>query len=173
MRDAARLAIREGKARVDYSDGNSALTETFEEIGNSVLVTSFNSDGRVLDRRLSKGGKGAEARALEFAGSMGRVERCEYSEVLIGKACPKCGGRLEMHVGEADVPIMPLYDCRGCGSRSFDLTDEYLQKLVSGNRVLFENSELDALGKSPEGFRNELMDYIIKIYASKHISKIR
>ena len=173
MAGAVYVASRGGKARVDYSTERGSFTETFEEHGKGVLRTSFNADGRVLDRRLLKQA-GARATAAEFAKAL-KVEvlAAEYCDVEIRKGCPKCDGSLRLHAAEGDVPIMPVYVCRGCGARSLDLTDEYLSALVRENRALFDSSELEEMERSPETFSSELRDYIIKIYASKHIMKIK
>jgi hypothetical protein len=167
------VAGRGGKARVDYETGSGSFTETFEEHGKAVLRTSFDSEGRVLDRRLLKKGS-ARAMAAEFAeGLGGEVLTGEYADVEIKKGCPRCAGGLRLHVAEGDIPIMPVYVCRNCGARSLDLTDEYLSALVRENRALFESSELEEMERSPGTFSSELRDYIIKIYASKHILKIK
>ncbi len=163
-----------GDVRVDYlDDSNAQKTRTFELRSGNVLVTLFDGVGGILDRKLVKSG-GSEWLALEFIKEIGLQAEYAgtYEQIELKRMCPKCGGRLSSS-DEKIVPIVPTYVCTSCNTKSYHLTNEYLEVLIRDNRQLFTAQELSELDSSPEQFRSELKEYILKIFASKRVISIR
>ena len=101
-----------------------------------------------------------------------------YEEVKLNRQCPHCGETslvrfADSVVASKDLPVMPLYSCSVCKKRSYYLTDEYLEFLVKNNASLFEGAELAELEKDSQAFMHEIKEYIIRIFAAKHIERIR
>lgn len=102
-----------------------------------------------------------------------------YEPVRMETLCTKCGNaglsrELDMQLPERirEVPVMPIFVCRKCSQRHYSLTDEYLRYLVASNKRLFEDNELKEIDNDMEASINVLKEYIIRIFASKKISKI-
>ncbi len=170
--EEVRISTNGRRSRVDYYEAGELFIETFEESGNHVIRTSFNRAGEVLGREMLPSRSRAHSKlATDFANAKGNPVATEYAEIDVLKPCPKCGGSLAYEDSRADV-VLPVLVCGSCRSKSFCLTDEYLAKLVKLNKVLFDDSERKMMDESPDAFKAELRDHIIKIYASKHISKI-
>jgi hypothetical protein len=167
-----------GKAvRVDYKKNASAFIETFEGINGRVLRTSFNYLGEILDQEIIDTNDDAEALVDRFVSNFGMEKKTvQYYDVNIRKKCPKCGA-YALSRSRAGFPskidVMPMYTCESCGNRFYDITNEYLLKLVKSNRNLFEQQEISIFDKEPETFLNELKGYIIRIFASKKIMEIQ
>lgn len=173
MDETVYISGRGGKARVEYNAGKGSVLETFEDFGDGVLRTAYSRDGRVIDRELLAEGGRAKDWAARVAKRIGAaMASAEYDDVRIGRPCPHCGGSISLYAEERDIPIMPIYVCAACKGRSIDLTDEYLARLVMGNRGLFDQKELAELERNPETFGSELKGHIIRIYASKHVARI-
>ncbi len=153
---------------------------TWELRKEAVLETVFDGDGAVLRQRYEKLAAEDIERIInnKIAESMiPKVEHAPYTGITISKPCPKCGAKAlkryaELHK-ENPVPVMPLYVCSECGTKSYYLTDEYLDDLVKEHRELFTDQELKELDSNHEGFINELKEYIIRIFASKKIMCIK
>ena len=168
----------DGKVRVDYDEGGSRATVLFEPVAGGVLESRFDSAGSMTDQRLLENDD-ATAAARDLISGM-RAEAVEggYRDVLLQKACPKCGSTpltryMDTVPRATEAPIMPLYVCGRCKTRGYYLTEEYLEKLVSGNRQLFEGSELSELDRDSAAFMQELRAYIIRIFASQRIMQIK
>lgn len=94
--------------------------------------------------------------------------------------CTKCGNLglyRELDLVSPDrireVPVMPIFICKKCSQKHYSLTDEYLKYLVLSNKQLFESAELKEIDTDLESSINTLKEYIIRIFASKRISKVR
>jgi hypothetical protein len=101
----------------------------------------------------------------------------DYTETKINKPCPKCNEYALVRHIEAfsgnDVPIMPIYYCKKCASKSYYLTSEYLEYLLENNMKLFDEKELKDLKNDKIAFVKELNEHIIRIFASKRILSIK
>ncbi len=53
------------------------------------------------------------------------------------------------------------------------LADEYLDALVKNNASLFGKDEIRERGKDGRAFVNTLQEYVIRIFASKRISRLK
>ncbi|MDE1856736.1 MAG: hypothetical protein KGH98_01485 [Candidatus Micrarchaeota archaeon] len=167
----------DGKRRLTHKDS----TYLWEPAGSGILETRFNKNGHITDQNLFKKGMfDFERRLSEVATEIGAVkfEEAPFSDVEIDKRCPKCSATAlkryyEQNRNSSDLPIMPIYICASCGTKSYFLTDAYLERLVNSNRQLFSQQEAAELEKDAERFMKELKGYIIRIYASKRIIEIR
>ncbi len=169
---AVRVAMKGMRARVDYDLKGMRLTELFESVGGKAVVkTSFNGGGEVLSRELVESTAKPGDMAAEFAERLGWVEAAEFAEIEVLKRCPKCGGALA-YEAVTTAAVLPVLICSSCKARSFSLTDSYLLGLVNGNRELFDDNERRMLDERPKEFMEELRGHIIRIYASKHVSRI-
>jgi hypothetical protein len=159
--------------RVDYCESGRPVTEVFEGYNGCVLKTVYNREGEILDRVLFRSDKTAKELSEGLANAKGSPVSVEYREKEIEKRC-RCGGRLKREdTVPVNAPVVPAYACLSCNARYFNITDEYLAKLIRYNKGLFDDREREELEGSPEEFKSELKDHIIKIYASKHIMKIK
>ncbi len=116
------------------------------------------------------------ADALKEA-NVSETKEAQYSDVKFSKPCPKCGQYellryVDAFAGKSDAPIMPLYHCNNCNTKSHHLTNEYLEYLVENNAALFDDKETSELSKDRSAFMTELKGYIIRIFASKKIMSI-
>jgi hypothetical protein len=104
----------------------------------------------------------------------------QYKQIEMKAKCSGCGNiglvrELDTHQAKSivDVPVVPIFVCKKCGHKHYSLTDQYLKTLVASNKDLFEPSELEEINKDGYGSINTLKEYIIRIFASKRISKAR
>lgn len=112
------------------------------------------------------------------AASVHTASEKTYEEVKLNRQCPHCGGTSLVRFANSvmtskELPVMPIYSCNACTKRSYYLTDEYLAFLVKNNKALFEGAELAELEKDSQAFMHEMKEYIIRIFATKHIARIR
>jgi predicted RNA-binding Zn-ribbon protein involved in translation (DUF1610 family) len=178
-----RILVSEGKGgrvRIDYCTGDRNETRMWEPAGNGILETTFNADGHILRQRLLRAEPAEVRRASDaFIAELApdSVVHAEFEEVKLNKNCPKCGKAcLRRYAEERSssemLPVMPIYACAACGTKSYLLTDEYLDYLVTNNREMFTQDELRELDGSRDKFMAELKGYIIRIFASKKILSI-
>ena len=153
-----------------------------EETARGTLITEFGSDGEVLDQSCVAA-KGADAALAEYLKGIGELgvsgSGLPYEPVGVKAACAKCGGAV---VRELDlkapreigaVPVVPMFVCRNCKSRHYLLTDEYLRRLVQRRPGLFERGEIGEKEADERAFMNTLQEYVIRIFASKRISRLK
>ena len=169
-----------GKIRLDYLEKGSRRTALWEPVYDGVIETIFDGDGVVLRQLFFKGKENAKTQPEEFIKERKiAAKEGQFSDVrLIGKKCPTCGAesiaRLAESAGDSTrAPIAPIYTCTACGKKCYYLSDEYLDYLVTHNRFLFEEQELRELDSNKEKFMSELKEYIIRIFASQKIMRIK
>ncbi|MDE1871557.1 MAG: hypothetical protein KGI06_04960 [Candidatus Micrarchaeota archaeon] len=183
MKEGKALISNNGKGniRLEYGNGIERRIKLWEARKDAALETTFDGNGYVLNQVLIKPDadtiKQRVALALSEAG-IKETDETEYSEVRINKPCPKCGQfRLSRYVeafsSRKDVPVMPIYHCGNCASKSYYLTKDYLEHLVLENRSLFSESEISELEGDKQAVMGELEGYIIRIFASKQIMCIK
>jgi hypothetical protein len=183
MRIEAYLST-DGRLRTaHYRLGGDTRFCVAERTGAGTLVTEFRSNGEVLDQ-LCVGEVGAEAALREHLKGVGEVGVSRtggrrYEPVRVSAACAKCGGGVSRELdlrkpAEIDaIPVVPIFVCRSCKSRHYLLTDEYLGKLVKKNPELFGKDELGERDADERAFIGTLQEYVIRIFASKRISKLK
>jgi len=164
-----------GKVRTASRDGKFAIAD---ELKDGSLITFFNENGEVLDQRILKG-KSIEEGLEYYVGPLKIVES-EYKEVEVKAVCPRCGKRSirrELDLVDtrklSNVPVVPIYVCTSCGQGFYSLTKEYLKKIVDEHLDLFSAEENSEREKNEEAFINELNEYIIRIFASKKLMRIK
>jgi len=154
----------------------------WEHAHGVILETRFNNDGAITMQRYIKPANGDildEIKSILKSNSITDVMHSDYSDVKLDKACPKCGAhRLKRYSSaslatDGAVPVMPIYICEACGTKSYYLTDEYLEYMVYGNANLFTEDERKELDTNKKAFLEELKAYIIRIFASKKIMCIK
>ncbi len=170
---------KNGKTRIEYDDHEAHVTVLFEQIGKHVLESRFDANGGILDQKIIQRMAFVDEVSNGFLKGIGAsdIAEQEYTDVVLQKDCPKCGSSpltryLDTLSHPDEAPVMPLYVCSKCSSKSYHLTDTYLKNLVSTNKSLFDEKELSQLGKDERGFMGELRAYIIRIFASKRIMHI-
>ena len=177
-------AISEGpghSVRLDYRDGDVSMTLLWEPVAKGhVLETKFSSSCSILDQRLIKLGNAAVKDIAEAFMEQHSLEPLEtvFEEPKLEAKCPSCGsGRLDRYAKSVkspnSVPVMPIYQCRECGAKSYHLTDAYLKKLAVSNPGMFELKDLKSMAEDEERFIKELREYIVRIFASKKILSIK
>ncbi len=183
------LAYRspEGRYRTEkHMIGNRNGFLIAEGVADGTLITEFDASGEILGLFLSED-KNTESVLRDFVcrSSQGIeivVEAVKsYEKVALKATCIGCGkgGSIFREMDFADpglvknVPVVPLFRCTSCGKRYYSMTDEYLKTLVHNNTSLFSDEELEEKRKDEALFVKTLHEYIIRIFASKKISRVR
>ena len=163
---------KDGKFRVDYVSNGKWLIEEFETIKDKgILEITYNANGEVLNQKLLKGEISMLVNSFT-SNPNSKILTKDYEEIKITRPCPVCKkGAIKKE--KIPIPIIPTYICDSCGSKSYNLTDEYLSKLAYENIHLFSNLEIKELKENNQKFMKELKEYIIRIFASKHITNIK
>ncbi|MGI0134369.1 MAG: hypothetical protein ACREBW_05375 [Candidatus Micrarchaeaceae archaeon] len=170
-----------GATKLEYHENGSRVTKLWERKGDRVLESTFNDEGAILLQELKEINEaGVNERVQSILNSAGVISAREkpYEEIRLSRQCPKCSNiGLTRHVdafsASQEIPVMPLYHCRSCSSKSYYLTDSYLEHLVLNNKGMFDVKELSELDVNKQAFMEELKAYIIRIFASKRIMCIK
>jgi hypothetical protein len=152
-----------------------------EETKMGTLITEFKDSGEVLDQVLSdtRDAKPALVGYLKGRGVPDFSESGPYEKVRVGARCTKCKGEIarELDLRKAKdigrVPVIPMFICMNCGSRFYSITDSYLRKLISRKSGLFSAEELRAMEMNEREFVGEVKEYVIRIFASKKITRLQ
>ncbi len=164
-----------------YPKGNGDRFCLAERTAEGTLITEFNEHSEVVnqvymkdtnhERNLSKYLKADEKKTVLTG---------DYKGIMIHAKCRSCGKvglRRSLDFTEpskiTNVPVVPLFACIACKSPHYSLTDDYLRVLVEGNMGLFEKDERDQIRGDAGGSVKLLQEYIIRIFASKKISRIK
>jgi hypothetical protein len=161
------------------SDGGHCFCVA-EDTMNGVLLTEFEEGGAIVNQTY-KMSKDPESSLKEYLGAKDiSIENTDtYNKVIYKSACQDCSGILvrELDLKEpraiSKVPVVPIFACTKCGKRFYSMTDRYLRKLVSENESLFEGEELEEKKKDIDAFINTLNEYIVRVFASKKIGRLR
>ncbi len=173
-----------GKIRLDYNEGENARVVLWEPMTGGVVETMFDGDGAILRQILipQKNKEDTDFHLIRFINSNGIKNAKESSEILaeitLKKPCPGCGNtELKRFTGDLSdprkAPVMPIYVCTSCRAQSYHLSDRYLEYLVDVNNELFSENEREEFAKNRSAALSELREYIIRIFASKKITRIR
>ncbi|MCL5680179.1 MAG: hypothetical protein M1465_02475 [Candidatus Marsarchaeota archaeon] len=169
------------KVKLEYEAEDGTVVVLWEpKEGKYLLQTSFDGSGAILDQRLLKLESHSQNEVIEAFLESNGIEPKEsvYESIEFNGSCPSCSTpalvRYASIEGKASkIPIMPIYTCKNCGTKAYHLTDKYLKKLVASNKGLFENVDMQEFAADEQKFINELEAYIIRIFASKHILKVK
>ena len=173
----------DGRLRTqEYFKCGKRMFAIAEQTEKGSLITEFNLSNEVANQVYLEGGN-AQADVigyLDISGSSVRVDGAgKYSGVSIDARCSGCGagslfreldGLLPSEI--KDIPVVPIFMCKECKKKHYMLTDSYLAELVKNNDALFEKSERDEISSNLDSSINMLQEYIIRIFASKKISRI-
>jgi ribosomal protein L44E len=153
-----------------------------EETLSGTLITEFKSSGEVVNQVFAEK-RDAPRMLSEYLGGTTELNIKEanmYERVKIKATCTKCGGenieRL-MDQQEArsirEIPVVPLFLCKSCGSKFYSMSDAYLRQLISRKESLFEAKEMSERNINEDKFVKTLQEYIIRIFASKKIQRLK
>lgn len=127
--------------------------------------------------KLDKGQLDSRIKQELYNASIPATKEKPYEELRLKKSCPNCGSdsliRYTKPVSGEEMPVVPIYLCKSCNRKSYHLTTAYLEYLIKSNTDLFAQSELLELNKKHEAFVKELEGYILRIFASKKIMRIK
>lgn len=180
----------QSEAILVYKVGGRYKTATYEKEGSKcfciaestmkgVLLTEFEEGGAVVNQAYRKS-KNAELSLKDYLGNNLAVkDASEYEKVVYKTPCPECSGALvrELDLKEpgniGNVPVVPIFTCAKCSKRFYSMTDRYLRMLVNENQDLFEGEELKEKEKDIDAFINTLNEYIVRVFASKKIGRLK
>jgi len=152
-----------------------------EKTAEGTLITEFNEHSEVVNQ-VYEGDMNHERNLSKYlnADEKKTVLTGDYRGITIRAKCRSCGNiglkrSLDSTApsGIKKVPVIPLFECGSCKSLHYSLTDDYLRVLVDDNGKLFEKEEMDQIRGDAIGSVKLLQEYIIRIFASKKISRIK
>ncbi len=169
-----------GKMRLEFSSQGEKRIRLWEAHKDNVLETTFDANGSILVQKLLMPEKDVMKRRLHESlkeANASETKEKPFEEVKLNKSCPKCGEYrlsryVESYASKWEIPVMPLYHCLNCNTKSYYLTEHYLGYLVDTKKELFSEAELSEMERNKSAFINELKGYIIRIFASKKIMSI-
>jgi transposase-like protein len=169
-----------GRTKLEYTQADEKRFLLWEKRSGKLLETLFDQNGAILIQRLTALNEDLINKKISEISKMtnSSVAEASFSEIKFNKPCPKCNAdSLERYVdafaSKGDVPVMPLYYCKSCKSKSYYLTDSYLEYLIENNKSLLSESELSELGNNGNAFVSEVREYIIRMFASQKVICIR
>jgi hypothetical protein len=173
---------KSGAVKLEYLHEGKNVIALWEPFSTGILETVFNNEGAVMRQTMLKCASGKKE-IDEYVGSLAGAlsvdaENVAYSEVRLKKDCPKCGSPslerlVDLDAEKPNVPAMPTYTCTSCQTRSYYMSDEYLEHILSGNVALLSDEEKAEMERNRDAFKAELKEYIIRIFASKRIMRIK
>lgn len=150
-----------------------------EKTRNGSLITRFSLSGMVNDQVYYKNVEPETALGNYIGAELSVEYVSNYERVSVSTPCKKCGEEKiarEMDLADPylieNVQVVPLFRCLSCGERFYSMSKEYLSSLVERNVGLFETDEIEEKKKDPALFVNTLNEYIIRIFASKKITRL-
>jgi hypothetical protein len=159
-----------------YINGGRRLCCLIEKTQNGMLITELNERGLVEKQVYMRPD---DPFYVNLTRGMEIIESGDYKGMNVDAACTSCNGILAreldlIHPSVINtVPVVPSYICKGCSKRFYSMTDTYLKSLVADKKELFDEKDLKELSVNEEVFVSTLQEYIIRIFASKKISRIR
>lgn len=173
----------DGRLRTDtYTAEDAKHFAIAEATASGTLVTEFEADGEVVNQ-VCVGTKDTRKALSDYLGGAAELritDKASYERVTADAACTKCGSesieRLldRQESGKiTEVPVVPLFVCKKCGARFYSMSDSYLRRLMASSESLFEVDELAEKNTNEDKFVSTLQEYIIRIFASKKIQRLR
>ena len=144
------------------------------------VVSKFKKSGEIVDRyeneRTRDAGKALDM-YLTGTAMIEVLSTPTYEHVKAEAVCRSCGkSEIERELDQqkteemAEVPVVPIFVCRSCGSKFCSVGEEYIKNLVSkyGRYIAMGKEEKveDAM------FVRKVQDNIIRSFASKNISRL-
>jgi predicted RNA-binding Zn-ribbon protein involved in translation (DUF1610 family) len=181
MEDCAAFLSRDGcRTKLEYRVNDLEVVKLWEKSSDGLVEITFDRDGTVLRQQLLEPEDAdVEKRVKQElqSASLNAVKEKPYEDIRLKKPCPNCGSetlvRCSRSVSGDALPVVPIYLCKSCKKKSYHLNTSYLDYLVKGNTGLFEKNELSELERDHDAFITELEGYILRIFASKKITRIR
>ncbi len=159
-----------------YNVNGEEICCLVEKTQGGMLVTEFNRRG-IVERQAHLKPEDSDYKSMYE--SMEIADSGEYRLIAVDARCAACGGEISRELDLVHpsvinaVPVVPMYVCRKCGKRHYSMTESYLRDLVKSKKELFEERDLKELSEDEGAFLGTLQEYIIRIFASKKISRIR
>lgn len=177
----AEISRTSGKLKLEYGTGESRVAMLWERRDSGTLETTFDYNGAVTNQVLFRddfsSAEGMLLRAMHTASiDPGEVSDVEFGEIQLKFSCPSCGKHtLKRYAGSPikGIPVVPTYACSSCSQHSYNLTKAHLLKIAMSNKDLFTTAECEELERDSGAFIAELYEYIIRIFASKKIKRVR
>jgi hypothetical protein len=152
-----------------------------EKTPSGVLLTEFDHSKQVISQEYSKAEDAVEAIKTYLKVSQVEVRNVgTYGMIEAKSECTGCGAvGLVRELDAASpariekVPVIPIFLCKKCGRKHYSLTDMYLKSLVKGNRNLFDDKELGEIDADVDASVASMQEYILRIFASKKISRMK
>ena len=161
-----------------YVKDNNKIITIFERINSGVVISNISYEKGVLSQKYLKNSTISDSLANELHYEFSIIEKKDAQKTTVEKKCDSCSGTLYRELEAADtwnikdVPVVPIFRCENCGKRFYSMTKPYLESLVNENKELFEGADILEMEKNKEEFIKTLNEYIIRIFASKKISRI-
>lgn len=151
-----------------------------EETFKGILITEFNLNNEVVNQSYKPNGNFLHELSSYVGSLIEIIDVDQYKHIEMKAKCSSCANvgltrELDMKPAKSivDVPVVPIFICEKCGHKHYSLTDQYLKILVANNMHLFEANEMEEINKDRDGSINTLKEYIIRIFASKRISRAK
>ncbi len=151
-----------------------------EPTKKGVLVTQFSDSGEVISQSYSNE-RSAGPVLSAYLGAQVKTEIVDvgnYEGIELRAKCTECRGRIVRELDSKkpeeidEIPTVPIFACSSCKKRFYNISDSYLRHLVESNPEMFEKDELAEKEKDNDAFINTLNQYIVRIFASKKISRL-
>lgn len=181
MRISTSISV-DGRLRTcEYPSDEGNCFCVAEATGSGTLITRFKSSGDVLDQTcdLSKDAKSVLCDYLKGEGALDFTNSGAYERVAVDARCGRCKGEiirgLDLKNPEEirSVPVVPIFVCKGCGRRFYSMTEAYLTRLAHRQSFLFSADDLKEMKKNEREFINNVREHVIRIFASKKITRLR
>ncbi len=163
----------------EYAKGGKTLFCLAEKAGGGTLITEFYKSGEVANQIHYKEGDAEKLLSSYLGTTIETVLSGKYERVSVSAQCTGCKKNelsreldLVQPEGISEVPVVPIFRCLFCGKRHYSMSKEYLRLLASRNPGLFDNEEIKEREKDEALFVNTLNEYVIRIFASKKISRL-
>ncbi len=160
-----------------YGEKNNII-KVYERTADGTLVTEIMKSNGVLSQNYFKGTSISNILFREYKNDFLIEEKKDLEKISLDKSCTFCSGKLFRELEFLEpinikvIPIVPIFRCSSCGKRFYSMTNQYLEKLVSENKELFEKDDIESFNKNKEEFINTLNAYIIRIFASQKIIRV-
>lgn len=169
------------RVKLEYVRQGEQLVRLWELHKDKALETTFDNNGAILNQIVLKPDTELLNHRLQqslLEANISKTEQKRFTDIKFERPCPKCGEKrlsryAEAFASKAEVPVMPMYQCQNCSTKSYHMTDKYLECLVESNSEMFSEAEIAELNTNRVAFMNELKGYIIRIFASKKIMNIK
>lgn len=164
-----------------YEKGGRSRFCLSERIHSGTLISEFSYGAEILNQ-VYLGNTDHENNLSDYLALKERrvVLVGGYRGIRANAKCSSCSGMgLQRALDFSnpseikEVPVVPLFKCVSCGKMHYSMTDEYLKRMMQDKAELFEPEELAEVKNGGEASVKTLQEYIIRIFASKKISRFK